>query len=105
MPLQEVRLAILTLGSVGVASLGCVTSDSKGNILLATKAANGKSFSIYKTSSVTTAPTLLTSYTNNTSLDMGTKYLYRAISIQMPLLLLRVTEQPRPVLIRLFAGL
>lgn len=50
-----------------------MTSDSKGNILLATKAANGKSFSIYKTSSVTTAPTLLTSYTNNTSLDMGTK--------------------------------
>ena len=32
-----------------------------------------KSFSIYKTSSVTTAPTLLTTYTNNTGLDMGTK--------------------------------
>ncbi|MCS2785921.1 DUF5018 domain-containing protein [Bacteroides thetaiotaomicron] len=67
------KIGNMTLGSVGVASLGCVTSDSKGNILLATKAANGKSFSIYKTSSVTTAPTLLTSYTNNTSLDMGTK--------------------------------
>ena len=65
------KIGNMTLGSVGVASLGCVTSDSKGNILLATKAANGKSF--YKTSSVTTAPTLLTSYTNNTSLDMGTK--------------------------------
>ena len=65
------KIGNMTLGSVGVASLGCVTSDSKGNILLATKAANGKSFSIYKTSSVTTAPTL--SYTNNTSLDMGTK--------------------------------
>ncbi len=67
------KIGNMTLGSVGVASLGCVTSDSKGNILLATKAANGKFFSIYKTSSVTTAPTLLTSYTNNTSLDMGTK--------------------------------
>ena len=67
------KIGNMTLGSVGVASLGCVTSDSKGNILLATKAANGKSFSIYKTSSVTTVPTLLISYTNNTSLDMGTK--------------------------------
>ncbi|MCS3345460.1 DUF5018 domain-containing protein [Bacteroides xylanisolvens] len=28
---------------------------------------------MYKTSSVTTAPTLLTTYTNNTGLDMGTK--------------------------------
>ena len=67
------KIGNVTLGSVSVASLGCMTSDSRGNILLATKATNGKSFSIYKTSSVTTAPTLLTTYTNNTGLDMGTK--------------------------------
>ena len=67
------KIGNVTLGSVSVASLGCMTSDSKGNILLATKATNGKSFSIYKTSSVTTAPTLLTTYTNSTGLDMGTK--------------------------------
>ncbi len=67
------KIGNVTLGSVSVASLGCMTSDSRGNILLVTKATNGKSFSIYKTSSVTTAPTLLTTYTNNTGLDMGTK--------------------------------
>lgn len=67
------KIGNVTLGGINVGTLGCVTSDSESNMLLCTKTSSGSAFSIYKTSSVTSAPELLTTYTNNTGLTMGTK--------------------------------
>ncbi len=58
----------INLGSAQAAS---VTSDEGDHLLICNHAEGGQTFNIYTTSSVTDAPTLFTSFTNNSSLPMG----------------------------------
>lgn len=68
--LTGVKLGTINLGS---AVAGSVTSDEGGNMLIINKVDGGGTVNIYRTSSVTEAPTLFYSFTNTSSLPVGTK--------------------------------
>lgn len=68
--LTGAKLGTINLGS---AVAGSVTSDEGGNMLIINKVSGGGTVNIYRTSSVTEAPTLFHSFTNTTTLPMGTK--------------------------------
>lgn len=55
----------------GVTTDGAVTSDAKGNILYATLANPGATFTIYTAASTTVTPTVLLTYTNATGASVG----------------------------------
>lgn len=61
----------ITLGSAS--ATGCVTSDVNNNMLICNYAASGEMFNVYKTTSVSTAPSLLFSYTNTSGQSIGNK--------------------------------
>ena len=61
----------ITLGSASAS--GCITNDLNGNLLLCNYAANGNTFRIYKTKSVTAAPSTFISYNNTTGSILGRK--------------------------------
>lgn len=65
-----VKLGTINLGS---AVAGSVTSDEADHMLIVNHAESGQTVNIYKTSSVTAAPTLFYSFANNTGLPMGAK--------------------------------
>lgn len=72
-PVYLNKMTGMKLGTVnlGVAkATGSVTNDSNENLLIANAAAAGQTLSIYKTKSVTTAPTLLLSYDNTTGVTI-----------------------------------
>jgi hypothetical protein len=52
---------------------GAVCSDVNGNMLICNYAASGSQFKIYKTNSVTTAPTLYLTYDNALGLALGSR--------------------------------
>lgn len=59
-----VKIGNITMGSANAS--GCVTNDSNGNLLIVNSAAAGQTLNIYRTKSVRTAPTLFSSFINNT---------------------------------------
>ena len=65
------KVGTITLGSASAS--GCVTNDLNGNLLLCNYAADGNTFRIYKTKSVTTAPSAFISYSNSTGSILGRK--------------------------------
>ena len=65
------KVGTINLGAAD--AKGCVTSDVAGNMLISNYAANGSTLNIYKTNSVTSAPTLLVSYTNNLGVGLGSR--------------------------------
>lgn len=65
------KVGTITLGSAS--ATGCVTNDLNGNLLICDYAASGNTFHIYKTKSVSTAPSLYLSYTNSTGSLLGRK--------------------------------
>ena len=65
------KIGEITLGSASAA--GCVTNDLNGNLLTCNYAADGSTFRIYKTKSVTTAPSVFISYSNSTGSILGRK--------------------------------
>jgi hypothetical protein len=50
---------------------GCVACDLNNNMLICNYAASGSTLNVYKTNSVTTAPTLYLTYQNNTNVGVG----------------------------------
>lgn len=66
-----VKLGTINLGSAS--ATGCITNDLGGNLLICNYADDGSTFRIYKTKSVTTAPTLFLSYANSTGSGIGSK--------------------------------
>jgi hypothetical protein len=66
-----VLLGNITLGSAD--ATGCVTSDVYNNMLVCNYASSGETFKVYKTSSVSSSPTLFFSYTNTSGLSIGNK--------------------------------
>lgn len=56
---------------LGSAEAGSVASDESGNLLICNFADDGETVSIYRTGSVTEAPTLYTSFTNASGYPMG----------------------------------
>lgn len=70
------RITGVKIGEInlGLASAsGCVANDLNGNLLLCNYAADGNTFKIYKTKSVTTAPSAFISYSNSTGSILGRK--------------------------------
>jgi hypothetical protein len=65
------KIGEITLGSASAA--GCVTNDLNGNLLTCNYAADGNTFRIYRTKSVTTAPSIFISYSNSTGSILGRK--------------------------------
>jgi hypothetical protein len=65
------KMGQLTLGSAK--ATGCITNDLGGNLLICDRADNGATFNIYRTNSVTKAPTLFISYANATGSTLGSK--------------------------------
>ncbi len=65
------KIGEITLGSTSAA--GCVTNDLNGNLLTCNYAADGNTFRIYRTKSVTTAPSVFISYSNSTGSILGRK--------------------------------
>jgi hypothetical protein len=65
------KIGEITLGSASAA--GCVTNDLNGNLLTCNYAADGNTFRIYRTKSVTTAPSVFISYSNSTGSILGRK--------------------------------
>lgn len=64
------------LGSVNIGSAnagGSITGDIYGNMLIANNAAAGGTLNVYKTKSVTAAPTLFFSMSNTTGFTIGSK--------------------------------
>jgi hypothetical protein len=64
------------LGSINIGSAnpnGSITSDIYGNMVIANYATAGSIFNIFKTKSVTSAPTLLLSMSNTTGYPIGSK--------------------------------
>ncbi len=75
-PIYINRLTGAKLGEInlGAASPGSVTSDENNNMLIVNIAEGGETVNIYRTSSVTEAPTLYYSFTNPLSLPLGNKF-------------------------------
>ena len=65
------KIGEITLGSASAA--GCITNDLNGNLLTCNYAADGNTFRIYRTKSVTTAPSVFISYSNSTGSILGRK--------------------------------
>lgn len=65
------KLGEITLGNVKAD--GSVTSDDKGNMVIAEACGSGEVLKIYRVNSVTEAPTLLAAYSNTTSLPLGNR--------------------------------
>lgn len=64
----------LKLGSIALGSAnasGCVASDLNGNMVICNEAESGSALKMYRTNSVTTAPTLYLTYDNATGLTIG----------------------------------
>lgn len=59
--------------AVGGLSVGAVTNDEAGNLLLCNRLEGKGTFEIYRTASVTEAPALFFSYENEVSLPLGSK--------------------------------
>ena len=59
--------------NVGGLSVGAITNDEAGNLLLCNRLETSGTFEIYRTSSVTEAPTLFYSYNSEISLPLGGK--------------------------------
>ncbi len=57
--------------NLGSATAASITSDEGEHLLICNHAEGGQTFEIYTTSSVTETPTLLTSFSNSSSLPMG----------------------------------
>ena len=68
--LTGVKMGEINLGS---AAAGSVTNDEGENLLIVNKAEAHSTVNIYRTSSVTEAPTLFYSFLNDTSLPLGAK--------------------------------
>lgn len=68
--LTGVKMGEINLGS---AVAGSVTNDEAENLLIVNKAAGNGTVNIYRTASVTEAPTLFYSFTNPSSFPMGAK--------------------------------
>ncbi|MBP1677009.1 MAG: hypothetical protein H6Q20_1568 [Bacteroidetes bacterium] len=66
-----VKIGDINLGSASAE--GCITNDLNGNLLICNYADNGNTFRIYKTKSVTTAPTAFITYANSTGYTLGRK--------------------------------
>jgi hypothetical protein len=58
--------------NLGAAKADGMTSDEAGNLILTNKAAGGETVNIYTTNSVSAAPTLFYSFTNETTFVVGT---------------------------------
>jgi hypothetical protein len=64
------------IGTINVGNAnpdGCITSDCAGNMLISNYAASGSTMKVYKTNSVTAAPTLLISYNNALGQGIGSR--------------------------------
>lgn len=74
-PVYINRLNGVKMGEInlGEAKAGSVTNDANGNLLIVNTANGGETVNIYRTSSVTEAPTLYHSFTNTSSLPLGAK--------------------------------
>ena len=59
--------------NLGAAVAGSVTNDEAENLLIVNKANGGETINIYRTASVTEAPTLFHSFTNPSSFPIGAK--------------------------------
>ena len=59
--------------NVGSLSVGAVTNDEAGNLLLCNRLETSGTFEIYRTASVTEAPTLFYAYESEVSLPLGSK--------------------------------
>lgn len=68
--LTGVKMGEINLGS---AVAGSVTNDEAENLLIVNKVNGGETVNIYRTKSVTEAPTLYYSFTNSSSLPLGAK--------------------------------
>jgi len=66
-----VKLGKINLGSAS--ATGCVTNDLNGNLLICNYAVSGNTFQIYRTKSVSSAPSLFISYSNSTGSLLGRK--------------------------------
>ncbi len=74
-PIYLNRITGVKLGEInlGSAQAGAIASDEADHMLIANVAAAGATVNIYKTSSVTAAPTLFYSFTNDTDLPTSHK--------------------------------
>lgn len=75
-PLYLNRTTGAKAGSINIGSAsanGSITGDVNGNMLIANAATAGGTLNVYKTKSVTAAPTLFFSMTNSTGYTIGTK--------------------------------
>lgn len=68
--LTGVKEGYITLGD---AVAGSITNDEAGNLLIVNKVSGGETINIYRTKSVTEAPTLFHSFTNPSSFPCGQK--------------------------------
>lgn len=75
-PIYINRLTGAKLGEInlGAASPGSITSDENNNMLITNIADGNETVNIYRTSSVTEAPTLFYSFTNPLSLPLGNRF-------------------------------
>lgn len=64
-----VKLGDIAMGAANAS--GCVASDLNGNMLICNAAESGSTLKMYRTNSVTTAPTLYLTYDNATGLTIG----------------------------------
>jgi hypothetical protein len=69
--LNRITGAVLGKVNTGSVTVSSITSDLNGNLVMATTAASGAEFKLYKTRSVETAPELLLTYTNATGHILG----------------------------------
>lgn len=74
-PVYLNRITGVKMGNInlGSATAGSITSDEANHMLIVNHAEPGTAVNIYKTSSVTEAPVLFHSFTNDAGLPMGTK--------------------------------
>lgn len=64
------------IGSIAIGNVsadGCVASDNGGNMLISNYVENGGTLSIYKTQSVSTAPSSYITFTNTTGFPIGAR--------------------------------
>jgi len=74
-PIYVNRFSGVKLGEInlGTTQAGSITNDANNNMLIVNTANGGETVNIFRTSSVTQAPTLYYSFTNPTSLPIGAK--------------------------------
>lgn len=65
------RMGTIAMGSANAS--GAITSDNAGNMLICNRAESGQTLNIYKTSSVTDAPTQFISWNNNVGVAVGAR--------------------------------